>query len=54
MTYPMPPLKHALLPRQEGAGTVGYWRAQMCRQIILFVVACARCDDSYANPTPAR
>ena len=25
MTYPMSPLKRALLPRREGAVTVGYW-----------------------------
>ena len=27
MTYPMSPLKRALLPRREGAVTVGYWHA---------------------------
>jgi hypothetical protein len=25
VTYPMSPLKRALLPRREGAVTVGYW-----------------------------
>ena len=27
MTYPMSLCSRALIPRQEGAGTVGYWRA---------------------------
>ena len=27
MMYPMSLCSRALIPRQEGAGTVGYWRA---------------------------
>ena len=52
MTYLMSTLKCALLSRQEGAGTVGYWWRQMCRQNLFFCQSCTRFDGGSANPPP--
>jgi hypothetical protein len=52
-TYLMSPLKRALIPRQEVASTVGYWRHNDVTSIFFFVGRpCGHSDGGSANPPP--
>ena len=53
MTYPMSLCSRALIPRQEGAGTVGYWRASDVMSEYSDSVGHARALMA-ALPTPPR